>query len=475
MHATRPRSLVRLSSSSTPAKRVMSRSLPAWGGSVLVRATLVGALVMWTASSSLTAAESADWPQWRGPAGQGHAPEARDLPVTWTDASNITWKTAIPGKGWSSPVIEGRTIWMTTAVETPLTEEEKKKRAADSTNSQPLNVAGTVALRAIGVDRETGKVEADILLFEVKDPDPIHTLNSFASPSPIIEQGKLYCHFGTNGTACVDTATRKIDWVNSELHLKHENGPGSTPVLFGDLLIVHCDGSDVQFLVALDKKTGKTQWKTERSGALNSNPQLKKAYGTPLILDIEGRSVLLSTGADWLYAYEPKSGKELWKLNYGVLGFSIVPRPVAAHGMLYFSTSFMQPEMLAVRLGDGGTTPEIAWRAKKGAPQMPSPLVVGDELYVVSDKGVATCMDAKTGAVHYSERLGGNFCSSPLYADGRVYIGNREGQVFVLAPGKKLDVLATNTVDGAVMATPAAVGRTMFLRTEHSLYRIEKR
>jgi outer membrane protein assembly factor BamB len=287
----------------------MSRSLPAWGGSVLVRATLVGALVMWTASSSLTAAESADWPQWRGPAGQGHAPEARDLPVTWTDATNITWKTAIPGKGWSSPVIEGRTIWMTTAVETPLTEEEKKKRAADSTNSQPLNVAGTVALRAIGVDRETGKVEADILLFEVKDPDPIHTLNSFASPSPIIEQGKLYCHFGTNGTACVDTATRKIDWVNSELHLKHENGPGSTPVLFGDLLIVHCDGSDVQFLVALDKKTGKTQWKTERSGALNSNPQLKKAYGTPLILDIEGRSVLLSTGADWLYAYEPKSGK----------------------------------------------------------------------------------------------------------------------------------------------------------------------
>ncbi|MFO0905499.1 MAG: PQQ-binding-like beta-propeller repeat protein [Pirellulales bacterium] len=426
------------------------------------------------AGIATVAVEAADWTQWRGPGGQGHATTAKDLPVEWNDKQNVTWKTAIPGRGWSSPVMDESTIWLTTAVETPLTEEEKKKKAEAAGNNQPLNYAGVVTLRAIAVDRATGKVVADLELFKVKDPDPIHSLNSYASPSPILEAGKLYCHFGTNGTACIDAASRKVDWSNQELHLKHENGPGSTPVLFRDLLIFHCDGSDVQYLVALDKRTGKVAWRTDRSGTLNENPQLKKAYGTPIIQEIEGRNVLFSPAADWLYAYDPATGRELWKLNYGVLGFSIVPRPVVAHGMLYMSTSFMQPELLAVRLGDGTTTPEIAWRAKKGAPQMPSPLAVGDELYMVSDKGVATCLDARTGQVHWSERLGGNFCSSPLYADGRIYVGNREGQVFVLAPGKMFKILATNTTDGAVMATPAAVDRAIYVRTEHALYRVEK-
>jgi hypothetical protein len=418
-------------------------------------------------------AEPADWPQWRGPGGQGHAASASDLAVTWGESENIVWKTAIPGRGWSSPVMDAKTLWMTTAVETPLTEAEQKAQAGGKA-AMPQTKARNVTLRAIAVDRESGKVVADIELFQVSNPDPIHALNSFASPTPLLEDGKLYCHFGTNGTACVDTAAKAVVWKNVDLRLKHENGPGSTPVLFKDSLIVHCDGSDVQFLAAMDKHTGKVAWRTPRSGALKADPQLKKAYGTPLILEIEGRQVLLSPGADWLYGYDPATGRELWKLNYGVLGFSVVPRPVAAHGLLYMSTSFMQPEVLAVRLGDGVTTPEIAWRAKKGAPQMPSPLVVGDELYVVSDKGVGTCMDAKTGEVHWSERLGGNFCSSPLFADGRIYVGNREGDMFVLAPGKTLKVLATNKLDGAVMASPAAVGRSLYLRTDKSLYRIEK-
>lgn len=440
----------------------------------MVFAACCAAAGMWMTTMPAVAAESADWPQWRGPGGQGHAPAASDLAVTWSDSENIVWKTAIPGRGWSSPVMDAKTLWMTTAVETPLTAEEPKSPAAGKA-AMAQTKARRVDLRAIGVDRESGKVVADIELFQVTNPDPIHALNSFASPTPLLEDGKLYCHFGTNGTACVDTATKAIAWKNVDLRLKHENGPGSTPVLFKDSLIVHCDGSDVQFLAAMDKHSGKVAWRTPRSGALKSDPQLKKAYGTPLLLEIEGRQVLISTGADWLYGYDPATGRELWKLNYGVLGFSVVPRPVAAHGLLYMSTSFMQPEVLAVRLGDGATTPEIAWRAKKGAPQMPSPLVVGDELYLVSDKGVATCMDAKSGEVHWSERLGGNFCSSPLFADGRIYVGNREGDMFVLAPGKKLEILATNKVDGAVMASPAAVGRSLFVRTDRTLYRIEKR
>jgi hypothetical protein len=182
----------------------------------------------------------------------------------------------------------------------------------------------------------------------------------------------------------------------------------------------------------------------------------------------------VSPAADWISAYDPATGRELWKQKYGVLGFSIVPRPVVAHGLLFMSTSFMQPELLALRLGDGTTPPEIAWREKKGAPSMPSPLVVGDEVYMVSEKGVASCLDARTGAVHWTERLGGNFSSSPLHADGRIYVGNRNGETFVFRPGRQFSLEATNPLDGSIMATPAAVGRAIYVRTEAALYRIEK-
>ena len=413
---------------------------------------------------------AADWPQWRGPEGQGHS-DAKNLPLTWSESQNVVWRTAIPGKGWSSPVIEGAQIWMTTAIESEASEEEKKKRQAANTGNQPLNISGRLSLRAVCVDRMSGKLLHDIELLSEDSPEPIHALNSFASPSPIVENGRLYCHFGTNGTACLDTQTGKIAWTNRELRLNHENGPGSTPMLFGDLLIIHCDGSDTQYVVALNKLTGKVVWKTPRSGTMDPNPQLKKAYGTPLVTELGGQPTVISPGADWLYAYDPESGRELWKLSYGAQGFSIVPRPEIGHGMVFFSTSFMKPEILAVKLNG---TPEIAWRFKKQAPNMPSPLLVGDELLVIADKGVATLLDAKSGETLWTERLGGNFCSSPLIADGRIYVGNREGQTFVLAPGKEFKLLATNTLDGQIMATPAAVDGALFVRTDKALYRLAK-
>ena len=215
-------------------------------------------------------------------------------------------------------------------------------------------------------------------------------------------------------------------------------------MVWRDRLIFDCDGSDRQYIVALDAATGAVAWKTERSGERNPEPQLKKAYGTPIVTEVDGRPVLLSTGADWLYAYDPADGRELWKQPYGVLGFSIVPRPVVGHGMAFVSTSFMQPELLAVRLPSAEGTPAIAWRAKKGVPSIPSPLLVGDEIYMVSDKGVATCLDARSGDVLWSERLGGNFCASPLYADGRIWACNREGEVFVVVPGRTISLEATN-------------------------------
>lgn len=417
------------------------------------------------------------WPQWRGPAGQGHAPDAHDLPVEWSETRNVAWKTPLPGRGWSSPVIDGGMIWMTTAVESALDEDEKQRRmkaAKDGGNTSPLEVSGPVSFRALAVDRGTGALVRDVELFVVAEPQPIHTLNSFASPSPVLADGRLYCHFGDYGTACVDTATGGVVWTTRGLRLAHENGPGSTPVLCHDRLIVHCDGIDSQAIVALDARSGEVAWRTERSGRMNDNVQFKKSYGTPLVVEQGGREVLVSPAADWLYGYDPRTGEELWKASYGVLGFSVVPRPVVAHGLLFMSTSFLQPELLAFRLGDGTGTPEVVWREKKGAPTMSSPLVVGDELYVVTDKGVGTCLDARTGAVHWTERLGGNFSSSPLAADGHVYIGNRDGRTFVLRPGPEYRVEAINELDGRIFATPAALGTALYIRTDTALYRIEK-
>ena len=437
---------------------------------------LTAALLSTAPTSGNAVAETLPpWNQWRGPAGQGHAPAAKDLPRVWSESENVAWKTPVEGKGWSSPVLADGRLWLTTAVETPLSEAEKAERLANVENSSSLQVSGPVSLRAVCLDADTGKVLHDIELFRQSQPDPIHSLNSYASPSPILDGGRLYCHFGTNGTACVDAATGAILWTHTLQKIKHENGAGGTPVLFENRLIFDCDGSDQQYIIALDAATGAVAWKTERSGERNPEPQLKKAYGTPIVAEIGGRPVLLSTGADWLYAYDPTDGRELWKQAYGVLGFSIVPRPIVGHGMAYISTSFMQPELLAVKLPSGDALPEIAWRVKKSVPNIPSPILVGDEIVMVSDKGVATCLDADSGEVRFSERLGGNFCSSPLYADGRIWVGNREGQTFILTPGKEFHIEATNQLDGEIMATPIAVGPALFLRTDKAVYRIEQR
>lgn len=437
---------------------------------------LTVALLSTVLTSDIAVAEALpSWSQWRGPAGQGHAPGAKDLPRAWSESENVVWKTPVEGKGWSSPVLADGRLWLTTAVETPLSEAEKAERLANVENSSSLQVSGPVSLRAVCLDADTGKVLHDIELFRQSQPDPIHSLNSYASPSPILDGGRLYCHFGTNGTASVDAASGEIVWTHTLQKIKHENGAGGTPVLFENRLIFDCDGSDQQYIIALDAATGEVAWKTERSGERNPEPQLKKAYGSPIVTEIGGRPVLLSTGADWLYAYDPTDGRELWKQAYGVLGFSIVPRPIVGHGMAYISTSFMQPELLAVKLPSGDALPEIAWRVKKSVPNIPSPILVDDEIVMVSDKGVATCLDAESGEVRFSERLGGNFCSSPLYADGQIWVGNREGQTFVLTPGKEFHVEATNQLDGEIMATPIAVGPALFLRTDKAVYRIEQR
>lgn len=437
---------------------------------MIARLTLALCLV-WLLSGKLSAAE---WPQFRGPDGQGHS-AAKNLPITWSEEQNVAWKTPIPGKGWSSPVIDGSDIWLTYAIDKAATEEQKQRKLAANTGNQPLQVVGEVRFYAICIDRQTGAIKHDIELMVDDDPQWTHQLNTFASPTPVIADGKLYCHFGTHGTACLDTASGKVVWTNRETTIMHENGAGSSPVVYKNRLIFHCDGSDVQYIVALDTANGQIAWKTPRSGAMRNDPQLKKSYGTPIMLTLDGRDVVISPATDWLYAYDPLDGRELWKVSYGVLGFSVVPRPVAGAGHVFLSTSFMQAEMLAVNISETASTPSITWRMKRSVPRMSSPLLVGDDLFMVSDNGVASCLEAKTGDVHYTQRLGGNFSSSPMLADGRIYVSNREGETFVLAPGKEYQLLAKNTLDGTIMASPAAVDGAIFLRTDKALYRIENK
>ncbi|MDX1944973.1 MAG: PQQ-binding-like beta-propeller repeat protein [Pirellulaceae bacterium] len=422
-------------------------------------------------SAPLFGAE-AEWPQFRGPAGQGHAPQALGLPTAWSEHENIVWKAPLPGKGWSSPVILGNQIWLTTAIETPLTDEERAKRLADNPFAKTLVLSGPLSLRALCVDRRSGQIVHNVELLVEQNPQPMHAMNSYASPTPVLEAGRLYCHFGAFGTACLDTDRGEVVWTNRELVINHENGPGSSPVLWQDLLIFHCDGSDIQFIVALDKATGRVAWKTPRSGKMNDNPQLKKSYGTPLILEVAGEPQLFSPASDWLYGYDPATGRELWKMPYETLGFSVVPRPVAGHGMLFLSTSFMQPQILGVKY-DGEKTPKIAWRFAKQAPTMPSPLLVGEELYIVSERGVATCLNALTGEVHWTERLPGNYAASPLLADGKIHYCSRDGETTVIEPGKTFRRLAVNKLDGQILASPAAIKDAIYLRTDKALYRIE--
>lgn len=380
-----------------------------------------------------------DWPEFRGPTGQGVSGE-RGLPLIWSETRNVRWKVAIPGRGWSSPAIQGDRIWLTTA-----TEEGK-------------------SLRAISVDRNTGGILQNIEVFRIKNPGQINGKNSHASPTPLLEGDRVYLHFGANGTACI-TQAGEIVWKTRLEYDNGQHGPGGSPVLYEDLLIVSCDGQKVQYVAALDKLTGKVRWKKLREGF--------QSYTTPLVVRLPAGDQVISPGAFRAIAYEPRTGKEIWQVRYGE-GFSNVPRPVYGNGLVFICTGFQQPSLLAVRVdGRGDVTRKLtAWTLTRGAPLTPSPLLVGEELYVIADNGIATCLDAATGKEHWRARIGGNHSASPIYADGRIYFLSEEGESVVIAPGKELKVLAKNELDGETLASMAVSGGSIFVRSRTHLYRL---
>ena len=414
----------------------------------------------------------ADWLQWRGPMGQGIADQSK-VPIEWSETKNIAWRAQLPGRGWSSPLIDGNQVWVTAAHETVASEEQSKERLKANTGSQPLIVLSELRIHAICIDKETGEIIKDIEVLRKKDPQWIHKTNSYASPTPIIEDGRMYIQKGSYGSACLDLKSGKVMWQNQDLWVMHENGPGGSPLIWHDLLIFHMDGSDKQFIVAIDKNTGKVIWKTKRSGKMHDNPQLKKAYGTPVIVRLQGRDVVVSPAANWLYGYEPVTGDELWKLEYGSLGFSIVPKPVIGNGMIFIGTSYMRPQMLGIDVSK--PQPRIAWSCKRSVPAISSPLLIGEELYFVSDSGgMVTCLDAKTGVERWRERIGGNHGSSPTFVGGRILFHSKEGETVALKPGREFKILARNKLDGEHHASAAISDNSIFLRTEKALYRISE-
>ena len=405
-------------------------------------------LVACAAVSSLCAQES-NWNQFRGPLGNGQT-SVTGLPMTWSETENVRWKIPIHGKGWSSPVVWEDRIWVTTA-------SEDGKR-----------------MSVVCVDFESGKVLHDLLLYENEKPRFCHPKNSYASPTPYLEDGRVYVHFGSYGTCCLDAKTGKKLWDRRDIECNHWRAPGSSPIVHGDLLFVAYDGYDQQFVLALNKHTGETVWRTDRDINYGTdNGDRMKAYSTAKLIEHDGRYELISPSAVATIAYAPKTGKELWKVYHG--GMNAAPRPLFAHGLVYITGGSGQSSLIAVRPGGSGdvTGSHVVWGNGRSTPKRSSQIIVGDLMFMITDDGIAVCLEAKTGKEIWKERLRGEFWASPLYADGRIYGFSKEGKSPVFAAKDTFELIATNELPEGIWGSPAVVGKSMIVRTRGHLYRLQ--
>ena len=394
-----------------------------------------------------------NWPDWRGPTADGRS-DATALPLNWSEEKNIVWKTPIHDSGYSTPVVWGDQIWLTTATED----------------------GGT--LYAVCVDLNTGGVVHDIEVFHPSEPQHINPNNSYATPSAVVEEGRVYVHYGTHGTACLNSKTGDVLWRRDDLNCDHMQGPVSSPILFDDLVIVHLEGVDVQFIAALDKKTGAKVWRYDRPRELYEGVEplyLLKAYHTPVIVEVDGKPQMLSNGGMMGTSHDPRTGKEIWRVIYR--DDSTISRIVSGHGIHFINTggSPDAPHLWAVREGGVGDVTEthVVWKHTEDMPLKVSPVLVGDLLYTLTDRGILMCLEAKTGTIVWSERIRGDYGPSLLYAENRIYILNRKGKTIVIEPGPEFKELAVNELEGRFGASPAVAGNSLLLRSETHLYRIQ--
>jgi outer membrane protein assembly factor BamB len=419
------------------------------------------------------------WPQFRGPTGDGIVAEGRP-PQRWSETEGITWKMAVPGKGWSSPVVADGQIWLTTAEEVEASEQEKlamlKEAGVEERKFKELQAKKAVTLKVLCLDFATGERRHEITLKRVESPSAIHHFNSYASPTSVIDGERIICHFGTFGTYCLRRDSGEMVWENT-LKIEHGVGPGSSPHVHEDKVILICDGTDQQFVAALNKETGEEIWRRQRPPMDAETGDRMKAYCTPIsIVDPRGRVQLICMGSQWLVALEPETGEEIWRVRHGT-GFSIVPRPVyhAESGTVFVCTGYGKPQLWAVKVdGEGDVTEtHVVWTETKRIPAKPSPILVGDTLFLTDDAGIVSSFDVADGTLHWQERVGGNFTASPILAGGQLYFASESGTVTLVEPSAAFQVTAENTLDAKLMASPVVIGDSLLLRSETHLYRID--
>ena len=404
-------------------------------------------------ASCLVIEANEQWSQFRGHYGNGII-KSTSAPINWSDNTNIDWKTPIHDRGWSSPVIWNDQIWMTTA-----TKEGNK-------------------MYAICVNKLSGKIEHDIHVFDVKSPQAITNENTYASPTPVVEEGRVYVHFGTYGTACISTKDGQILWKRRDLNCDHEigAGPASSPFIYNNFLIFNVDGRDVQYVIALNKETGQTAWKTNRSVDF-SDVQInqRKAYGTPFIIPRGNSNQMVSIGAKGVYSYDPENGKELWKAEHR--GWSIAPRPVYGEGLVFTMIDRDRPEMWAINPNGSGdiTETHIEWKETKRMPPRASPIIIKGLLFVVDRNGYISCIEAKTGKSIWQKRMKGRFSASPILANNLIYFFNEDTVCTIIKPTRELVIVAENKLSSdKLMATPAFDENSIYIRTENNLYKIKE-
>ncbi len=403
-----------------------------------------------------------NWPSFRGNQ-QGHAANA-SVPLLWSASKNIRWKTPIAGKAWSSPIVSGDICYITTATD----KSESTPRAAIGSDAPTPNT--TNSLRALALKLSDGKILWDTEVFNLP-VDRIHKKNSHASPTPVFDEGRLFVHFGHLGTACLNASTGEINWKQESLSYAPVHGSGSSPIIVGDKLIYSADGSQNPCLIALNKGDGTVAWKKTRS----FTPRNNFSFATPLLIEVKGQAQVVSPCSGGVIAYDPETGEEIWKCAYGD-GYSVTPQPVFAHGLIYVSSGFDRAIAYAIRPDGKGdvTATHIAWEYSKTVPKESSFIVVGDEFYMNDDKGVLTCLDAKTGAFHYTERLRpeGGYSASPVYASEHLFFTNGEGITSVIKPGKTFQKVAENTLGEYGLSSMAVISNGFLHRTEKHLFRI---
>ncbi len=397
----------------------------------------------------------------------GHVQD-RTLPIEWGGfLQEPVWKTAIPGKGWSSPIVVGDKIWVTGAEQEALDEIAETDKLA----KLPFNRADYVGHRSVKLfaavlDGPSGKLEQRIDLFEQADPEPIHTMNSYASPTAVSDGKLVICHFGALGTACIDASSKHVLW-KKQIEVKEITGGGTSPALDDDLVYLACDGADQQFIVALDKHSGSERWKKSRPAIDVNDDTKRRAFSTPIVIEWNHRKQLVSMSAQWLLSYNPKTGEEYWRAHVGT-GYSAVPTPVFAEGRVYVCTGYYTPELVCVDVaGEGDVTDtHIAWRVTGQVPEISSPIVYQDAVYFGSSKGVISCVDRITGKQHWQQRVGGNIAASPIATDRGIYFTNTQGLTFVIEPGtSEYKLLAKNELFGETYASLVPIESDLLIRT----------